>query len=340
MTPTTHPISRQCRRAALAGAFALAGALAAAQGLPPSTLPPKDAPPAQGDPAADAAAAEGQLIDTDKLLANPVLGKPEFRQLYGRRRDLVISPMAPADFERTAKDLAAKGAHFSAIEILWFAEKLPVDQAKRDAYQAQMKKWIAEAGAANKIVDEGEQLFAGGRIKEALARYKAALDANPFCERAHYAAANANFLIYMKENGAKETLPPLQERARLFRLIYDRLACAIAIDPILYDAYYLLSSARETLSDDPGFLEASQPFTNRASAFRAQVVPVMDQVENGDRDPRVLHELGKGFEEVGVLDYAVFAYKLALERGSKNPETAQRMNELVEKLRGPKKQAP
>lgn len=330
---TTSRPSRAGRILLAAGLLAAAAALPA-QELPPSAPPSKA--PAPAAPPADAPAAS--QIDTEKLLANPIQNRPEFKKLYARRRELAVGPMAPADFERAADDVAALGAYFSAVELLWFADIMTDDAAKHEAYQARMKGWIKDADPANKIVEEGEQLFAAGKIQESLDRYKAALEQNQFCEKAHYAAANANFLIHLRETAdEKKELPPLADRARLFRLMYERLSCAIAIDPLLYDAHYLLATAREVIPDDGPFLEETQVLTDRAVKFRGEVLPALEQIESGQRAPEIIHMFGEALEAVGIPDYAIFAYHAAQVRGSKAPATEELKKALVEKLKGPKK---
>lgn len=124
---------------------------------------------------------------------------------------------------------------------------------------------------------------------------------------------------------------PAELRVKLFRTLYEHLTCTIAIDPMYYDAYYLLGSIREVLPDAKEFLVATEGLTAKALTFHNEVLPVMELIEQGKREPELFEQLGAGLEGVGVMDYAVFSYRAAILRGSKNPEVPKHMEAIIQK---------
>lgn len=297
------------------------GALAQAGGAPQQ--PPAGAAPAQPPEA------QKKKSDANLLLSSPIPVQEEFKYLYLRRSWLAGQGTKLDAFESVAEEFAAKGAYFSAVEVLWFADKITDDPTKKTAYQVTMRQWLKLAEPTNQIVEEGLQLFAGGKRQEAIAKFYAAIKANPYCEKGHYQIANTHFLIFLQEREKSEQPIPIPVREKIFRLAYEQLQYTIAIDPLYYDAFYLLSSIREIIPDDPEFTQKSQPLTDRAAAYRGEVLGAMQKVEDGGRDAPLFEALGKGFESVAIMDYAVFAYRIAQLKGSKDPDIAKRLDGLM-----------
>ncbi len=295
---------------------------------------PPNPPAAEGEKKSEAAPGDRVVnlkVDVAQLLANPIPAKEDFKYLYQRRRWLAANADNPANFEKLADELAEKGAYFASIELLWFADKMVDDQKKREAYQTKMKEWIEAGEEVNKMVEQGEQLAAAGRGKEALDLFTQAVKKNKYAERAHYQLANTFFRVYLDRAVEQENLMPLETRVKLFRNIYEEALMTLSIDPLFYDAHYVLGSARELLPDQPDFLVQTQPFSDRALKFRDEVIPALKTLEEGGREPETLVEFGAGLEAAGVPDYAVFAYQAALKRGSKDASLPGRIRALMEK---------
>ncbi len=271
-------------------------------------------------------------LNLSALLADPIPSKAEFKYLIERRRWLAGREGDPADFENLADEFAKRGAFFSATELLWFADKMTRDSAKQADYQKRMREWLKLAESANKLAEEGQQLCSSGRTEEGLDRFAAAIKMNPYCEKARYQWSNARFHLFLDAAASAKGPLPLDEREKLFRLIYEQLHCALAIDPILYDAHALLGSAREMIPDDREFLAQTQSLTDRAVKFRNEVIPPMDKIEQGERDPALFQSLGESLEGVGILDYAVFAYQTALKLGSREAKAIQHLHQLQEQI--------
>jgi hypothetical protein len=308
---------------------ALAFSIGLSLARPAGAQEPAPAQPAQEAPATADPAQPPAKLNIAALLSNPVTANEDFRYLYVRRSWLAGQGGRVDAFEQIADEFGAKGAYFSAIELLWFADKLTSDQTRQAAYQEKSRGWLAQAEEANKLVQEGLQIFASGQRYDAIKKFYDAVKQNPYLEKAHYQIANTHFLIFLQEQTRSETEIPISVREKIFRLSFEQLQYTIAIDPLYYDAFYLLSNIREILADDKEFAAQSQDLTNRAVDYRAMVLPPLEQIETGKRDASLFDDLGKGFETVGILDYAVFAYQAALVHGSTNPETQQRLDNLV-----------
>lgn len=280
--------------------------------------------------AAPAEAPAGPKTSPDVLLSNPIPGREEFKYLYLRRTWLAGQGGKIEAFEQLAEEFASKGAYFSAVELLWFADKLTTDPAKQAVYQTKSQQWVQMSQETDRIVEEGLQIFAAGQRYDAIKKFYEAIKLNPYCEKAHYQVANTHFLIFIQEQARSETEIPMPVREKIFRLAYEQLQYTIAIDPMFYDAFYLLSNIREILADDKEFLAASQVFTNRAMEYRNEVLPPLEQIETGSRDHQLFADLGKGFETVGIFDYAVFCYQIAISKGNSDPDVQQRLAKLLQ----------
>src|SRR5262245_42125451 len=62
-------------------------------------------------------------MSLDALLADPAATDPDLRWLNEQRAALARKDPNLDDFENVAKAMESKGAYYSAVEILWFAEK-------------------------------------------------------------------------------------------------------------------------------------------------------------------------------------------------------------------------
>lgn len=300
--------------------------------LPCLCLRAQDAP-APAPPADAAAPAEDTAVEVDlkALLSNPIPAHKEFKYLYQRRSWLAANCDDPMNFQVLAQEFAERGAYFSAIELAWFAEKLTDDPAIREGLQTRMNTWLQATTPTNDSIEKARQLFDAGKSKEALEELLNVITENPYAERAHYELANVQFRVYLQQAISFENLMPVDMRAKLFRVLFEHLTFTIAIDPLYYDAYYLLGSIREMLPDSTEFLLATENLTDKALTFNNEVVPIMELLEEGRRDPELFQKFGAGLEAVGVMDYAVFAYGCAIARGSKDPEVPKRRDALIQK---------
>ena len=129
---------------------------------------------------------------------------------------------------------------------------------------------------------------------------------------------------------------PFEHRVAMFRMAYEHLSYAIAIDPIHYDSYYALSSVRGMISENIEFLKRTQALTERALRFRIEVLVPLDRIDQGGRDAELFVTLGEGFETIGLFDYAVFAYRCAGFQGADDSEIGPRIDKLIaEHFRAP-----
>lgn len=284
---------------------------------------------AQEPPDLSTASSQTEPLDTEALLADPILGRASFHFLVQLRRWAALQRGQPEAFERVAEDFAGRGAYFSAVEMLWWADQLSDDPERRAAYQRRMREWIALTAPAETLTEQSRQLFAAGEGARAIDGLRQVLADHPFYEKGYYEWANVFFLLYLaRAEGSGETMP-LPARQRLFRSCYDALQYTLALDPLFYDAHYLLSRLREILHDDAEFLIRSQFLTERAVAFRGEVIPPLEKIEDGGRDASLFVELGRGFEAVGAAEYAVFAYEAALRHGAADADLRQRIESLT-----------
>lgn len=302
--------------------------------VPSRSLRAQDAPaPAPAQPADATAPAEDPAVEVDlkALLSNPIPAHKEFKYLYQRRSWLAANCDDPMNYQVLAQEFAERGAYFSAIELAWFAEKMTDDAAIRERLQSRMNTWLKAASPINDRVEQARQLFDAGKSKEALEALLNVIQEHPYAERAHYELSNVQFRVYLQQAISFEHLMPVDMRAKLFRVLYEHLTFTIAIDPLYYDAYYLLGSIREMLPDAKEFLLATEDLTQKALTFNNEIVPIMELIEAGNHDPELFQKFGAGLEAVGVMDYAVFAYGCAIARGSKDPEVPKRRDALIQK---------
>lgn len=299
----------------------------------PGQTKPQQAPPQgqpQGQPPAGAEARPTPVgLNIKLLLSNPVFGREEFKYLYLQRRWLARQGGSIDAFEKVARDFAQRGALFSGIELLWFAEKMTGDEAKRAALQTQMRQWTAEAAKTEQIVEEAQQLASSKQYEQALDRLYAALKLNSYSEKAHYQLARVHMSVYQEKAGQSEKLIPAASREKVFRIIYEPLNYTLAIDPIFYDAYLAMSNLRELFPDQPQFLLETQSLTERALRFRNEVIPPLESLERNGRDAAQMQKFGAALESTGIVDYAIFAYQTALHLGSTDPAVAEKVNKLV-----------
>ena len=124
----------------------------AAGGAQPTPLPTavRTADPATRVASADAAGsptAAAYRLDLDRLLADPVSGRPDFEWLRARRDWLARRGEKPEDFDKVAAELEKRGAFYPALEVLWFAEKFAQPPEGAKARGERMKKLQAAAAA-------------------------------------------------------------------------------------------------------------------------------------------------------------------------------------------------
>jgi hypothetical protein len=248
----------------------------------------------------------------DKLLADPVPAQAPFKLLRDRRRWLAHQAGDPAKFEQVADEFAKKGAYYSAIEILWFADKLTDNQARRDAFKQAMLQWKAKTQAQGKPVDAALQLWAAGKPDKAIEQLRQVMFEQPYNEVAHYQNGHRAWLSYTMHDSDKLGALPIGTRARLFREVYVSCLLTLEIDPLYNDAYYQLSLAREMLGDSPPFLRRTQPISERAMTFMTIAVKAIGKIDDGDRSAGALAAAGDALAEAEVYPYAAYAYQAAI----------------------------
>lgn len=270
------------------------------------------------------------MVDADALLANPVNDRTEFRDLYELRSWLAGQAGAQEALIEVADNFTERGAWYSAVEILWFAEKLTNDEEARARHHKRMSELMKKIAKRDASVEDARQMFAAGRRGEAIDSLRLLLQISPYSEKGHYELAR--MLMDRFEDDDLEAAEPigLETRARIFRTAFEHLNFAIAIDPFYYDAHYLLANLRSILHDDAEFLVRTQFLSDRALYFRNHVVGPMEAIEGGDLSPALLAELAEAMESIGILDYAVFAYQTAMFRGSDDPAVLERLKHLVD----------
>lgn len=268
-------------------------------------------------------------LDVDLLLEDPVRDLPPFQSIRDRLRQLAMGERSPASFESVAEGLAADGVYTAAIQVLWFASKMSVGEAGADEYARRMRVWNKAASAADELIEQGEQLQIAGRSREAIEAYLRAIESAPFNERAHFRLADAWRRVYRDEYGDQPNPAPLEIRVRLFRDAYVHFRLALELDPLFYDARYGLSELRDLFPDNRQVLLETQPFTQQALDFRAEVLPVLDEIEKGEESADTFNRLAEGLETIGASEYSVFAWQCALELGAPREEIAPRIEGIL-----------
>lgn len=284
--------------------------------------------PAQPAGSEGSAGPSSLSLDLDLLLADPVQAQEAYRRLEERRSWLAGRGGKAEEFEQVAGELAGMGFYTSAIELLWFAQKMAPQLPSAARYAEQMKQWSASAAVADRMIEEGSQLYQAGRPKESLEALLRAAQEHPNSERTNFALAETWRRIYREQYENQATAAPLEIRVKVFQDAYQRYRLALAIDPLFYDAYYGISELRGIFPEDREFLLRTQPDTQRALDFRAELVPVLTSVETGAEDPALMMRLGEAFEKLGIRDYAVYSYQTARALGGQDPKIAERLEAL------------
>lgn len=308
-----------------AGLAAMFGVLAtAAENDLPETVPEVKA-----DDASSSLTAE-QAIDI--FLADPTARDPRFKPLGERRAWLAMQDGSLDHFEKVATEFEALGAHYSALEILFFAEKIATEPETRQALNTRMLAVIAKTRPAEDSVAEADQLWDADRRKTAMDTLNALSKEYPYCEKVHHRIGEYYLTQYMEDTG-KENVGDMDTRVQLFRLCYERFMVALALDPILYDTHYQLNILRSVLPDVPEFLKKTEPFSTRAMTFLTEVIPALSALEEGDRSPEALAAAGEAFEEVGNWPYAIFVYQAAVSQAGENAAMVEDLTGRIERIR-------
>ncbi len=270
------------------------------------------------------------MVDADALLANPINDRAEFRDLYELRSWLAAQGGAQEALLNIVDNFAERGAWYSAVEILWFAEKLTDNEDARSNHHKRMGELMEKNAKRDAAVEDARQMFAAGRRSEAIDSLRLMLQISPYSEKGHYELARMLLDRFEDDDLAAGEPIGLEARAGIFRTAFEHLNFAIAIDPFYYDAHYLLANLRSILHDDAEFLVRTQFLSDRALYFRNHVVGPLEAIEGGDLSPAPLAELAEAMESIGILDYAVFAYQTAMFRGSDDPAVLERLKHLVD----------
>lgn len=271
-------------------------------------------------------------LHLDHLLSDPVPDEAEFKYIRERRRWLAEHSDRIESFESVADEFASVSAFYSAVGILWFAEKMAPSEETSTAYQEQMKDWIAEAAEINRSVDEGLQLFESKRYQEAMDIFSEATQAHPYNDRAHYARADAYLRVYQIRTDASPHPISLTTRANMFRNAYRHYLFNLELDPLYFDSYYGISELREMFPDDREFIARTQGLTQRALDFRTGIIPILNLIDDGQRDSGLFLELGVLLENLGIEAYAAYAYQVAIHLDPDFEQARDRWGQLTHRL--------
>jgi tetratricopeptide (TPR) repeat protein len=275
----------------------------------------------------DAAPPGAGVLDLTALLEDPISSDAGFREHVERRHALALEADGPDELAAGAREFAQAGAYTTAIGLMWFGEKM-APETSRAEFRDQMKIWAEAARAADREVDEGDQYFKAGRHPEAIEAYLEAVEVHPYNERAHFRLADAWREIYQHQFESDMSLAPLEIRVRVFQDAYRHYLRALAIDPLFFDAYYGVSELRSLIPENQEFLMRTQPETEKALAFRTEVIPVLAALEAGEESAATFVRLGGALEQIGAWDYAIFAYQTALGLGGAEAETVSRIESI------------
>lgn len=275
-------------------------------------------------------AADVSRLNVDALLADPTDGDEGLAYLAERRVSFVRNFDDPDLRAEAPRELAEAGYFFSAVELAWFAEKLTEDEAASNEIQEQMRAWNDSSIRLEAAVDHARQMRLADRFQDALNVLDKAVKENPFSENAHYELARTMHMLFEMDQARTNDLPSIEIRIPIFRSAYKHYLTAIRLDPLHYDAIYHLSRLRDIFPDNEEFIKKTQSLTERAYNFQAHLVPALEAIEGGGRDPELFEDLGYGFETVGNATYAIISYKVAIARGSTNALTAEALARLLE----------
>lgn len=291
--------------------LSLAITSAQAQDAQPTTVTQPTTATAATDNATTLTAEQAMAL----LLTDPATRDPRFKPLGERRDWLAMQDGSLANFQKVAGEFEAMDAYYSALEILFFAEKIATDPEQRQSLNVKMQSLIDKTKPAEDAVAEAVQLWDSGRRKTAVDKLTELATQFPMCEKTHYRLGEY-YLTQFLDNSAKQPDITQDNRIQIFRLCYDRLEVALALDPLLYDAYYQLNILRSTLPDVPVFLKKTEVFSQRALDFMNDTVPAISKLEEGDRNPEALVKAGEALEEVAIWPYAVYAYQAAISQAT------------------------
>lgn len=273
-------------------------------------------------------------IDVDSLIYDPIGEKPEIASVAAIRTELARSDSGVADFEAAAEKLVNVRAWYSALGLLWWAEKMDNDPDVRERLNASMLECLKHDRETDDDVDMAMQLEAAGRPDRALQNLIEIRTREPLNAQTHYYIGKLQFGGFLTEQD-RATTAGLDTglRARLFRICYCEYNYALAIDPLYMDARDGLSTLRMVFSDHPEFLVRTNILTERAADFRSDAAPVIGRIENGDRSPQTLAEAGDGLMKGGVADYAIFAWRAALIQGGPDWDQAGAVQKKIDDAR-------
>jgi hypothetical protein len=285
---------------------------AAAPATTPADQPTSGSVPEEVRAVDPPASAPAPQFDLDLLLADPVAAKPRFQYLIDRRSWLARQGGSVEAFEQVAADFARRGAHYSALELLWFAERIVSDPERRQRLTDRMRELSALTTAAEAKVEIASQLWSAGKPTEAIAYLRQIIGEQPYCERAHYELGFYFYQGYIIEEIRHEDLIEPLQRAKIFRVCYEQFMITLAIDPLYDDGYYYLNLIRGILPDYQALLNRTNDMSMRSLTFRSLVLPPMSKMEEGARDRPTLLAAAEGLEQVGLYAYAVYTIQAAL----------------------------
>jgi hypothetical protein len=287
---------------------------------------------AQDAPADDDRPPSGTL-NLDNLLMDPVVPGGPHDTLRRHRAWLAHQNGDPAAFEKVADEFEKIGAYYPAIELLWFAEKIVPDTARRDAFTERMRALQAKHRQGADRVDAAVQVWAAEGPVKAMDMLRRIAEEEPYNEIAHYEIGKRTWLMYLAMEGDGSTPVPARDRLQLFRDCYVANMITLNIDPLYNDAYYQLNQLRAMLADvDRAFLERTEPFSRRALAFLSNAVPALSALDEGGRTPEALAAAAAALAEVDQFPYAVYAYQAAIANAAANPELAAAIREKTDAI--------
>src|SRR5262249_3301540 len=156
-------------------------------------------------------------LNTAMLIADPIANHPELRWLQERRNWAARHATTAKQLAEVANEFAAKEAWYPAIEMLWLADKLSNDPAQRKQFTAQMVAWQQKKKPVEDDVNTAEQMWGGGKPKEALDQLSAIIKAHPYSELAYLKIGYLYLQTYRGEEGKSEKLIEPVLRAQVFR---------------------------------------------------------------------------------------------------------------------------
>lgn len=253
-----------------------------------------------------------ESIDVAALLADPLARRPDLRQLTIRRQWLARQEGRIEAFEQVAEEFEKLGAHYAAVEMLWFAEKLTQDPAERSRLAERMRAILEEVQPLYREVDAAVQLWGSGKQTEALEKLYELTRLRPYNEKAYYQLGYLSFQAYLAQERSQLKLIDVEERAKVFRVCYERFMYTLAIDPLYSDAWYQLNLLRGVLPDHHEFIQKTQWMSERAATFQGSVLPAVGNLDGGERSFEAYVLAGGALEEVELFPMAIYLYQAAL----------------------------